>query len=185
MSEHQTRQLGKTARLTLALNSFVHRSELSPLQQSTAVARLLGRVDRARRMPPVHELIKPMAAAVMPGSDSLRGKHTVVGLLICILSSWPLSQLSRKVASMLTVLLTALLAILQRARERTPLTEHGETMCLETFDGDRHEVCASHRLLRPHVPCVQPRPACARASALLCAAVGSMGARLTDAQQPR
>jgi len=91
-------------------------------------------------MTPVHELVKPVAATMMPRNDGLRGKNTVVGLLICILSSWPLSQLSRKVASLLTVLLTALLAILQRARERTPLTEHGETMCLDTLDGDRHEI---------------------------------------------
>ena len=77
--------------------------------------------------------------------EVLRNKgvgHGVVAVLICVLSSVPLAQLSRKAASILAVLLSALLTIVQRMKQRQPLPagDEREQLAFKDAHGTRHEV---------------------------------------------
>jgi len=66
----------------------------------------------------------------------------VLGLLLCLLSSVPLAHLSKKAASLLAVLLTAVAALVRRLLLRRALSSESEReqMAFEDAHGKRHEV---------------------------------------------
>ena len=70
--------------------------------------------------------------------------HGIVGLLLCILSSAPLANLSKKAASLIAVLITALFALVQRLlrdrRGALAATSDHKQLVLEDANGLRHEV---------------------------------------------
>ena len=78
-----------------------------------------------------------LAAALRVGGGS-----GLVGLLLCLISSIPLAHLSRRAASILAFLLTAILGLVRRLRERRALsTPDGlDQLCFEDGHGVRHEV---------------------------------------------
>jgi len=80
-----------------------------------------------------------MEQALLTGSV----KHGVLGVLLCLLSSVPLANLSKKTASLLAVLLTAVVALLQKVRDRRSLPSDdggNELLVCEDANGQRHEV---------------------------------------------
>ena len=104
-----------------------------------------------------------LVTALREGSGS--GAHGLVGILLFVLSSVPLGQLSRKAASVLVVLLSAVLAAVKRLRERRTLSSESghEQMVFNDAFGTRHEVRAAgtqtlcHTFKRqPHTPKQRP-----------------------------
>lgn len=72
--------------------------------------------------------------------------QSLLGLILCLLSSMPLANLSRKAASLFAVLLTGLIAFMQRVlRARNgEITEQYECLTVKDAEGNRHEVCCRH-----------------------------------------
>jgi hypothetical protein len=95
--------------------------------------------------------------------------QSMVGLLLCLLTTAPLTTLSRKAMSLVAVLLTTLFAVLQRMlRDRRygiGAPAH-KRLVLEDSNGLRHEV---HMRLCSHAPACTGTQAQMHADAHVCA----------------
>ena len=102
---------------------------------------ILSRPPPAETMGIAEALPEALITAIRERGGS-SASHGVIGLILCLLSSVPLSQLSRKAASLFAVVLTALLAFMQRLlRSRSgEITEQHERLVIRDPDGNRHEV---------------------------------------------
>ncbi len=87
--------------------------------------------------------VEALGTVEVASESALRGGgNGLISLLIFLLSSVPLTHLSKKASAVFTLLMTSLLAMVQRLRDRRALASESEhkQMAFEDANGTRHEV---------------------------------------------
>ena len=94
----------------------------------------------------------------------------LVAVLLCLLSSVPFAQLTKKAASLFVVLVSMLLTVIQRLRERRQLSnkmaDGREQLNFLDAHGTRHEVRTSRTPLTTFAHSYTPRKLPCRSSSL-------------------